>query len=604
MKEIEGLHTFHIPVMGLGYTIDTPLKVAQYGISSVVSIIEDILVEKMRKIHCVDNGLEYIPITEKDSDYRAARITAYLNLLGELVEKQMSKLRKESFDEGSGLWKYLQLLPTESWLHKLYIDMNETSDPVARKVLQEMIRNSLRLGSIDVNIMTKCDRQNYGNDGELLALQYSDALAALRGFAQSALDSAVVFSAGLNPRLYSYCEEFKDFFPDQTGKQRKKIILKVSDYRSALIQGKFLAKKGLWVSEFRIESGLNCGGHAFATQGVLLGQILEEFRTKREELRDELFTSCQQALITKNVPVYTEQPILRIAVQGGIGTAEEQRLLFSRYQVDGTGWGSPFLLVPEATNVDEETLRKLVSARKEDYFLSSASPLGVSFNNFRNSSSDEQRLHRIKKGRPGSPCYKGFLAFNTEFTEKAICIASRKYQHLKLKQLDEKKLSPSEYALAYEEVVSKECLCEGLGASALIRNNALKPKDLSAVAICPGPNLAYFSGVYTLSQMVNHIYGRANILNSTPRPHMFINELVIYVDYLKAEIKKKKESISEKQTQYFQVFRRNLLEGINYYKPIFQTPELKMGNMQAMLGTIEAAIKEILIPGEAGLVNA
>lgn len=50
----------------------------------------------------------------------------------------------------------------------------------------------------------------------------------------------------------------------------KKVVIKVSDYRSALIQGKYLAKKGIWVSEFRIESGLNCGGHAFATDGYLL----------------------------------------------------------------------------------------------------------------------------------------------------------------------------------------------------------------------------------------------------------------------------------------------------------------------------------------------
>jgi len=30
-------HSFHIPVMGTGFTIDTPLKVARYGISSVIS---------------------------------------------------------------------------------------------------------------------------------------------------------------------------------------------------------------------------------------------------------------------------------------------------------------------------------------------------------------------------------------------------------------------------------------------------------------------------------------------------------------------------------------------------------------------------------------
>ena len=43
-------HTFHIPVMGTGYTVDTPVKVAHLGISSVISIVDDILIEKMRGI--------------------------------------------------------------------------------------------------------------------------------------------------------------------------------------------------------------------------------------------------------------------------------------------------------------------------------------------------------------------------------------------------------------------------------------------------------------------------------------------------------------------------------------------------------------------------
>ena len=41
-------HNFHIPVMGLAYTIDSPIRVAQFGISSVVSIIDDEIVERMR----------------------------------------------------------------------------------------------------------------------------------------------------------------------------------------------------------------------------------------------------------------------------------------------------------------------------------------------------------------------------------------------------------------------------------------------------------------------------------------------------------------------------------------------------------------------------
>jgi hypothetical protein len=44
-------HTFHIPVMGTSFTVDTPLKVARYGISSVVSLVDDVLVEQMRRFH-------------------------------------------------------------------------------------------------------------------------------------------------------------------------------------------------------------------------------------------------------------------------------------------------------------------------------------------------------------------------------------------------------------------------------------------------------------------------------------------------------------------------------------------------------------------------
>jgi hypothetical protein len=43
------VHTFHIPVMGLAFSIDTPVKVARFGISSVVSIVDDVLIEQMRK---------------------------------------------------------------------------------------------------------------------------------------------------------------------------------------------------------------------------------------------------------------------------------------------------------------------------------------------------------------------------------------------------------------------------------------------------------------------------------------------------------------------------------------------------------------------------
>ena len=59
------IHTFHIPVMGLAFTIDSPVKVARFGLSSVISIIEDNLIEKMRSYYYNLINEEYKPITSK-----------------------------------------------------------------------------------------------------------------------------------------------------------------------------------------------------------------------------------------------------------------------------------------------------------------------------------------------------------------------------------------------------------------------------------------------------------------------------------------------------------------------------------------------------------
>lgn len=435
--------------------------------------------------------------------------------------------------------------------------------PARKQQLQEELRNEMVKGEIQVNIMAKVDRMNPELKGE----QISDALGALKGFAESDLRSAVVLSAGMNPRLYSYLENFADFLPNQFSHFKKTIILKVSDFRSALIQAKFLAKKGLWVSEFRIESGLNCGGHAFATEGYLLGPILEEFKEKKQEMIQELFGIYSRALEEKGIQI-TLIPELKISVQGGIGTSDENNFLMKHYELDATGWGSPFLLVPEATNVDEETLELLSTATKDDFYISGSSPLGIPFNNFRKSTAERQRLERIEKGRPGSPCVKKFLSSNTEFTEQPICTASREYQNLKLKQLENENLSVEEYQTKFNEITEKLCLCEGLAAPALLKNDIMKPKESKAVAICPGPNLAYFSGKFSLDEMVSHIYGKLNLLNDPDRPNLFVNELNLYVEYLKKDISKQIQDMNEKKAKYISKFKEQLQNGIEYYKQL------------------------------------
>lgn len=599
-------HTFHIPVMGIAYTIDTPVKVARFGISSVISIVEDNLIEEMRKFHCNEENEEYIPIKQYDFDARARRITSYLNLVNNIVLKQFEKLTSEPFTKGSDIVKYFDLLPTSSPLKVLYERMMETSDIKEKISLQNILRKKITAGSIDVNVMTKCDKTNYSKEGDALPAEFSDAMAALRGFAMSNLNSSVIFSAGMNPRLYSYCEKFEDFFPDENGTLKKKIILKVSDYRSAIIQGKLLAKKGLWVSEFRIESGLNCGGHAFATDGYLLAPILEEFKLNKNNLVNELFEICNKALEQKNKNTFHEKPKIKISVQGGIGTANENKFLMEYYNIDSTGWGSPFLLVPEVTNVDDETLQQLVEAKKEDFYLSDASPLGIPFHNFRKSSAIAEKNERIEKGKPGSPCYNKYLAFNTEFTERPICTASRQYQELKIKDLISKNISGNISSEELTKITEKECICQGLGTSVFLKNKIPPPHKIKSVSICPGPNLAYFSSVFSLRDMVDHIYGRKNILNNSHRPNMFINELILYVNYLNKEIKKYSESINEKQSNYLKIFKNNLLTGIAYYKQLANsmTRELEDRKQSFIedLKKIETSLVNIQIPGQEVLV--
>ncbi len=546
--------------MGTGFTIDTPLKVARYGISSVISIVDDMLIEEVRRYHCGKEGLPYEPIGEKEEDSRARRITAYLNLVKELVKAQVVRLKNSLFVPGSEITRYYDLLP-EGMLKTVYRQMLGTRDPAERSKLDAQLRQAAEPGSIDVNIMTKLDRDTY-RAGKKLPPEFSDALAALRGFAKSDLESSIVMSAGLNQRLYSYAAHFPDFFPNEEGLLRKKIIIKVSDFRSAEIQGKFLAKKGLWVSEYRIESGLNCGGHAFATKGHLIGPILEEFKQKRERLREELHAVYNKGLAASGRPTVESPYEMRVTVQGGIGTHTEDAFLLKYYQVDGTGWATPFLLVPEVANVDGEHLRKLCEAGEEDVYLSDSSPLGVPFWNLRTSASEIFREEQVTEGKPGSPCPKRFLVSNTEFTEVPICLASQAYQKKKLTNLDKENLTPDQTRWVRQYILGKSCLCRDL-AGAVERVLGINPN--ATTALCCGPNIINFSRISTLEEMVSHIYGRLSLMTNPDRPHMFIRELKIYIDYLRREVEKHLIGLSSQTPSYFKEFKETLRSGIEYY---------------------------------------
>ena len=599
MNNKKSMHSFHIPVMGLAYTIDSPIRVAQYGISSVISIIDDEIIEKMNRLYHQRNNFSYTEISNKVEDYRAKRITAYLDMVHEVVHQKFITFKQELSKSKEALQQFIDMLPNQSDIKKGLESFSEQKENFTENVLK-FLENHLSPGSIDVNVMTKVDKDNFVNGAQLPVI-YNDAHVSLRGFANSKLSSSIVLSAGMNPRLYSYFESFPDFFPNEKGELKKKIILKVSDFRSAMIQGNFFAKKGIWVSEYRVESGLNCGGHAFATDGLLLGPIMEEFKQKKNDLIASSHELMVNALTQKELPVPLQPMEMKITVQGGVGTAEEHEFLLENYQVDSIGWGSPFLLVPEATSVDKETRDLLSKSKEDDFYLSTISPLGIPFNTIKGSTNEFLKQEKINKQKAGSSCPKRYLALSKEFGPEGICTASRKYQTVQLNLLEGEKeeISLKEYDKRKSKITEKSCLCVGLVNSSYLESEIPIKGEKQGVVVCPGPNLAYFDKEVSLSDMVKHIYGNENIMQETDRPNIFVKELKMYVDYLKNEIDEFSESFTNAQTKKWKTFKTNLLEGVSYYEKVFAETAFFKSNLEAVklqLANYKSKIAALEIP--------
>lgn len=527
------MHSFHIPVMGTGHSLDTPIRIAHLGIRSAMSVVDDQLIETLRRYYCKQWSLPYESIPASDPDGREKRITAWLECVRTIVESQVESLRATTIFSDSVKDRYFRLLDPESTVGALYHRLRKT--PESERLPEEIqaLESSIEPGRIEVNVMAKVDALHPEKGEAYMSADYRDGHSALRGVANSSLDLSLVLSAGFNPSLYNYLSEFRDFYRDAAGTIRKQIILKVSDFRSALIQGKFLAKKGLEVSEFRIESGLNCGGHAFDAGGHLLPAILKEFQEKRDQLQETfrpLIDTFYEKTGWERPNNETIEPA-QITVQGGIGTHGEHRRLLESYGMDRTGWGSPFLLVPEATCVDHETMHLLEEAREQDLFLSAFSPLGVPFNTVRDSGSERYTAKRATTDKPGSACPKGFLVSNTEFTDNPICTASTQYQLLKIQSVKESGLPDPVKDRTISGVLEKNCLCQHLGNGALIRLGIRKP-SYGRQSICPGPNIAWFDRKIELEEMVHHIDGSGPSLVPAERPHMFANELRVTCDRL------------------------------------------------------------------------
>jgi hypothetical protein len=591
--------------MGTGHSIDTPLRVARWGLSSVISLVDDVLIEQVHRMHCQRRGMAFEPVPPRDPKARALRIARYLDFVNEQVLLQMAQMKAQPFEAGTDKTRYFEMLPASSPLKVEYLALLAMPAGPARVAAEAALTAKMEPGSVDANIMTKLDRRPANADGTLAEARLSDAKLALEGFALCAHPGNMIFSAGINPTLYGFIEEFEGFYRQGDAEALKGIVIKVSDYRSALTQGRFLGKKGLEVREFRIESGLNCGGHAFASDGELLAPIVDKFRQEGHVLREEFVKAVRAAYLKKGRewPAAAENHQAAITVQGGLGNAAEQRRMIEDFGMDATGWGTPFLLVPEATPIDDRTRRALVAAKEGDVFLSDSSPLGVPFNNLRTSSAVLELWRKFDEGRPGSGCPKGYLVMNTEFTTLPICTASKEYQTLKLEQVG---------GLASDEarqVAVKECICHQLGNGALefLRQETAALKGEPApeprptpVSICPGPNLVWFDRTYTLAEMVDHIYGRIPSLVPADRPHCFAAEIDLYLAHYE-KLCRQAHPENIKEAQAIETFRVNMAANLAWCRQWLSVRSAYEGeNFASLRETVERAEMVLLtVPEEA-----
>jgi hypothetical protein len=217
--------------------------------------------------------------------------------------------------------------------------------------------------------------------------------------------------------------------------------------------------------------------------------------------------------------------------------------------------------------VDPQTLDLLAAADEEDVVLSDHSPVGIPFYYLNETTADLERRERIASGKPGSPCTERHLALNTEFTEEPICTASHRYQKLKIAHLKSLQLPEEEFEKQHAAVVAKECLCVGLSNAASLCYQEPLVKRRSAVNICPGPNIVNFSKTVSLKTMIDHIYGRLDIISNPHRVHMFIAEMNLYFSYLKSQLGRDQgKPLEGKQKSWYQTFVSNLADAIAYYQ--------------------------------------
>ena len=202
----------------------------------------------------------------------------------------------------------------------------------------------------------------------------------------------------------------------------------------------------------------------------------------------------------------------------------------------------------------------------------------------RDSVSEQYTQLQIEKGDPGSPCPKGFLVSNVEFSKIPICTASKDYQKKKIKEISKDVLNEVENALGQAKITIKTCLCDHLSNGALI-NLGIKKEGMAPQAVCPGQNISWFNRKYSLVEMMEHFYNKKESLISKDRPHMFAKEIQMYVDYYDKLVKE--SDLNERVSKTLQEFYENLKSGMEYCRNFSQKKPYASENIECITSWIE-----------------
>jgi hypothetical protein len=88
-------------------------------------------------------------------------------------------------------------------------------------------------------------------------------------------------------------------------------------------------------------------------------------------------------------------------------------------------------------------------------------------------------------------------------------------------------------------------------------------------AVCPSLNMAYYSKILLLQTMCNHIYGKENLVDNPNRPHVFLKELELNLDYYHNQLKSYLAKPTDAMKKQLNIMVKNLESGIHYYMELF-----------------------------------